>query len=106
MGRPQGLADHRALARDQQAGTMRFEDSREGDYRIFVGALEAPRGDGYIAALVVNRVRNAPPSATCEAFRDECLACGYRWRSAEEAINYAMNRARELIRSRSAQLAC
>ena len=85
---------------------MRFQDSQEGDYRIFVGALEAPHGDGYIAALVVNRVRNTAPSARCEAFRDDSLACGYRWRSAEEAINYAMNRARELIRSRSAQLAC
>lgn len=85
---------------------MRFEDAQEGDYRIFVGALEAPHGDGYIAALVVNRVRNTTPSASCEAFRDDSLACGYRWRSAEEAINYAMNRARELIRSRSAQLGC
>ena len=41
-----------------------------------------------------------------EAFRDDSLACGYRWRSADEAINYAMNRARELIRSRSQMLAC
>ena len=86
---------------------MRFEDTHEGDYRIFVGALEAPRGDGYIAALIVNRVRNAPSSPhQREAFRDDSLACGYRWRSADEAINYAMNRARELIRSRSEQLAC
>lgn len=86
---------------------MRFEDTHEGDYRIFVGALEAPRGDGYIAALVVNRVRNAPSAPSQrEAFRDDSLACGYRWRSADEAINYAMNRARELIRSRSGQLAC
>ena len=86
---------------------MRFEDTQEGDYRIFVGALEAPRGDGYIAALVVNRVRNAPSSPNQrEAFRDDSLACGYRWRSADEAIHYAMNRARELIRSRSGQLAC
>jgi len=84
---------------------MRFEDTHEGDYRIFVGALEAPRGDGYIAALVVNRVRNTSQSQR-EAFRDDSLACGYRWRSADEAINYAMNRARELIRTRSGQLAC
>ncbi len=84
---------------------MRFEDTHEGDYRIFVGAVEAPRGDGYIAALVVNRVRNAPTSHR-EAFRDDSLACGYRWRSADEALHYAMNRARELIRSKSAQLTC
>ena len=84
---------------------MRFDESHEGDYRIFVGALEAPRGDGYIAALVVNRVHGAKGPRR-EAFRDDSLACGYRWRSAEEAIQYAMNRARELIRSRSAMLAC
>ena len=36
-----------------------------------------------------------------QAFRDESLACGYRWPSPDEALHYAMNRARELIRSRS-----
>lgn len=84
---------------------MRFNECHEGDYRIYVGALEAPRGDGYIAALIVNRVRCAPGTHR-EAFRDESLACGYRWRSADEAIHYAMNRARELIRTRSQMLTC
>jgi len=84
---------------------MQFNESHEGDYRIFVGAVEAPRGDGYIAALVVNRVRNTVGKQR-EAFRDDSLACGYRWRSPDEAINYAMNRARELIRTRSQMLAC
>ena len=85
---------------------MRFQESHEGDYRIYVGALEAPRGDGYIAAVVVNRVRGAAPSKNREAFRDDSLACGYRWPSADEALQYAMNRARELIRKRSPVLAC
>jgi hypothetical protein len=92
---------------------MRFDESHEGDYRIFVGAVEAPSGDGYTAALIVNRVRGVEPHPTSgkprtqrEAFRDDSLACGYRWRSAEEAIHYAMNRARELIRSRSQMLTC
>jgi hypothetical protein len=84
---------------------MRFEEAHEGEYRIFVGALEAPRGEGYIAALVVNRVQGTPGRHR-EAFRDDSLACGYRWGSAEEALHYAMNRARELIRSRSEMLAC
>jgi hypothetical protein len=84
---------------------MQFNESHEGDYRIFVGAVEAPRGDGYIAALVVNRVRGLVGKQR-EAFRDDSLACGYRWRSPDEAINYAMNRARELIRTRSQMLAC
>jgi hypothetical protein len=41
-----------------------------------------------------------------EAYRDDSLACGHRWRSPDEAMHYAMNRARELIRSRSRMLAC
>ncbi len=84
---------------------MRFDETHEGDYRIYVGAVEAPQGDGYIAALVVNRVRGAQPGRN-EAYRDDSLACGYRWRSADEAIHYAMNRARELIRTRSQMLTC
>jgi len=84
---------------------MRFNECHEGDYRIYVGAVEAPRGDGYIAAVVVKRVRGAVGSNR-EAFRDDSLACGYRWPSADEAISYAMNRARDLIRSRSQMLAC
>ena len=87
---------------------MCFNECLEGDYRIFVGALDAPYGTGFIAAVVVHRVRGEPPeqAAPREAFRDDSLACGYRWRSADEAISYAMHRARELVRSRSPMLAC
>lgn len=84
---------------------MRFQESHEGDYRIYVGALEAPRGDGYIAAVVVNRVRGTA-GKNREAFRDDSLACGYRWPSPDEALHYALTRARELIRSRSQMLLC
>jgi hypothetical protein len=84
---------------------MRFQETHEGDYRIYVGALEAPRGDGYIAAVVVNRVRGTV-AKNREAFRDDSLACGHRWPDAEEALHYALNRAREMIRSRSQMLAC
>ena len=28
------------------AGTMHFDECHEGDYRIYVGALDAPRGQG------------------------------------------------------------
>ncbi len=88
---------------------MQFDECQEGDYRIFVGAVEAPRGDGYLAALVVSRVKGLQAASAAkprEAFRDDSLACGYRWESADQAIQYAMNRARELIRNRSKQLAC
>jgi hypothetical protein len=85
--------------------TMRFDECQEGDYRIFAGALDAPRGQGYIAAVVVNRV-HGDPRAHREAWRDDSLACGHRWTSPEEALSYAMTRARDLIRKRSQMLAC
>jgi hypothetical protein len=85
---------------------MQFHETREGDYRIFVGALEAPKGDGYIAALVVSREHGEALPRPKEAFRDDSLACGYRWTSPDEAIHYALNRGRELIRTRSRMLAC
>jgi len=85
---------------------MRFDECREGEYRIFAGALDAPRGQGYIAAVVVNRVQGDHHSHHREAWRDDSLACGHRWTSPEEALSYAMTRARELIRKRSQMLAC
>jgi hypothetical protein len=84
---------------------MIFDERRDGDYCIYAGAVEAPQGHGYIAAVVVNRV-SGMANTPREAFRDDSLACGYRWRSADEAIHYAMNRARELIRTRSQMLTC
>jgi hypothetical protein len=88
---------------------MQFDECQVGDYRVFVGAVEAPKGEGYIAALVVSRVHGLQAASAAkprEAFRDDSLACGYRWPSADQAIQYAMNRARELIRTRSQMLAC
>ncbi len=85
---------------------MRFEECTEGDYRIYVGAMEAPRGEGYIAALVVSRARADGSGRCAEAFRDDSLACGYRWPSPDEAMYYALNRGRGLVRSRSQKLAC
>jgi len=87
---------------------MRFDECLEGDYRIFAGALDAPRGQGYIAAVVVNRVQGerVDRGAHREAWRDDSLACGHRWLSAEEALSYAISRAREVIRKRSQMLAC
>ena len=81
---------------------MQFAESNEGDYRIYVGALEAPGGGGYIAALVV-RFRGdglADLGAAAPAYRDDSVACGYRWPSPAEAIAYAMARGREVVRRR------
>lgn len=76
---------------------MTFDESTVGDYRIFSGAIESAIGDGYIAALIVLQQR-AHPHHTKELFRDESLACGHRWESAEAALSYAMGKAREIIR--------
>ena len=87
---------------------MRFEECKEGEYKIFVGALDAPRGEGYIAAVVVNRVKadeGRLREVQREVWRDDSLACGYRWKSAEEAIGYAMQRARDMVKSRPQQFA-
>lgn len=84
---------------------MIFDERTEGDYRIYAGALEAPRGQGYIAAVVVNRISEAGQQPR-EAFRDDSLACGHRWPSAAEALSYALNKARELIRRDPRRLHC
>lgn len=84
---------------------MQFEERNVGDYRIFAGALEGPRGDGYIAALIVQRVKGVP-GAPREVMRDESLACGHRWASSSDALAYAIGKAQETIRNRPQLLAC
>ena len=83
---------------------MQFDERLEGGYHIYAGALEAPRGGGYIAAVVVERVHGA--HAAREVWRDDSLACGYRWPSAGDALDYALDKASELIRTQSKVLAC
>lgn len=84
---------------------MQFDETNEGHYRIYAGALEAPSGDGYIAAVVVNRLRDEgqPPR---EAYRDVSLSGGHRWLSPRDAISFAMARAKEVIRTEPFRLAC
>lgn len=82
---------------------MHFDERDEGDYRIYAGALEAPRGTGYIAAFVVKRIRGGAPR---EAYREESLAGGHRWLSPQEALVYALDKARELILRERHRLAC
>ncbi len=80
---------------------MQFAESIEGEHRIFVGALEAPGGDGYTAALVVKQ-QGAVEAHRAVVYRDDSVACGYRWPSPEEALSYALMRGRELVRKRNA----
>jgi len=76
---------------------MHFQESIEGNFRIYAGALESPRGGGYIAAVVVSPVGKMPMR---EAWRDDSLACGHRWQEPDEALNYALCEARRVIRTR------
>jgi len=85
--------------------SMQFDERVIGDYRIYAGALEAPKGDGYIATMIVQRVRGVHGSPR-EVLRDEGLAGGHRWESASDALAYAINKAQEAIRKRSLLVAC
>ena len=84
---------------------MKFDERNVGDYKIFAGALEAPKGDGYIAAMIVQRIQGVP-GVPREALRDESLACGHRWPSAASALAYAMSKGQEVIRKQAPMLAC
>ena len=76
---------------------MRFDEQVEGDYRIYAGALDAPHGEGYIAAVVISRLQDVPHGTSPEVWRDDSLACGYRWESADEALRYALTKGCEVI---------
>ena len=84
---------------------MLFDERNEGEYRIYAGALEAPQGDGYLAAVVINRLRGVkePPR---EAYRDTAMAAGYRWASARDALSYALAKGLEMIRTERQRLTC
>lgn len=84
---------------------MRFSTTNEGDYRIYAGAVAGQRGEGFVATVVVNRVRGNVDKPR-EAYRDEMLAGGHRWPSPEAARLYAVAKAREVIRMERHRLAC
>lgn len=79
---------------------MQFAEFKEGEYRVFAGALEAPQGDGYTAALVV-RCEPFGSGDRSVVFRDDSLSCGHRWPTADAALAFAVARGRELARKRS-----
>lgn len=83
---------------------MQLHELDEGEYRIYVGAMESKLGDGYIAALVVSRVHGV--RLPREAYRDDSLACGHRWESPKAALDYALGRGRQMVRAERHRLAC
>jgi hypothetical protein len=76
---------------------MHFQELTEGGFRIYVGALESPIGDGYTAALVV---RQAGAAAGRDAYAEDRLACGHRWATVEDAMSYALRKGRAFVRAR------
>ncbi len=83
---------------------MQFDERDEGDYRIYAGAMPSD-GEGYIAAVVVSRVRGAADTPR-EAFRDNSLAHGHLWTSPSAALSYAVGKGREVINTECYRLAC
>jgi hypothetical protein len=75
---------------------VNFDERNEGDYRIYAGALEVP--GGYVAAMVVNRLRGNPGPYRGKR-RDISISGGHRWPSAQDALRYALARASEVIRT-------
>ena len=84
---------------------MLLNECQVGDYHIWAGALGGELGDGYIAAVIIDRVRGTSTGPR-EAFRDEALAGGYRWPSPQAAVWYAINKGRELVTAKPDRLAC
>lgn len=84
---------------------MYFTEAVEGHYRIYAGALEAANGTGgYVAAVVVRRYGQGDMPQ--EAFRDTAMSCGHRWEDPNEALMYAVARAREVILTEAHLLVC
>jgi hypothetical protein len=84
---------------------MQRDERFEGDYRIVARARPGPRHEGYIAAVLVQRIRGDIGEPR-EAYQDECLAGGYAWPSAQAARLYALAKAQEVIRHEAFRLAC
>lgn len=82
---------------------MELMEVDDAGHRLYLGALESPRGDGYTAALAVQRL-DAPSGAEA-LFRDDRLACGHRFATADDALAYALRQGRGWLRARAAAAA-
>ena len=84
---------------------MQLDEQREGDYRIVARARREPSRHGYVAAVLVQRIRGGG-GAPRDAYQDECLAGGHVWPSAQAARLYAFAKAQEVIRHEPFRLSC
>ena len=85
---------------------MRPDERTEGDYRIVAKALHGPSQRGYVAAVVVQRVRGVSAGPGRVAYREENLAGGHVWPTPEAARLYAMAKAQDVIRHEPFRLRC
>lgn len=77
---------------------MHFIERDDGEFRIYTGAMEAPRGEGYLAALVVQRLRTGGTAE--QLFRDDALCAGYGWPTPDAALAFAMRKAQGVLRAK------
>ena len=68
---------------------MQFATRVDGEYLIYAGSLELHAGAGFMAAVVVNRVRGVRFSEQ-EVYRDGALSGGHLWATSHEALTSAM----------------
>ena len=84
---------------------MNYDEIIEGDYRIFALAVKSPRLDGYVASVVVKRLKAGMDEARI-AYREDCLAGGKRWASPATARRFAVAMGRAVIHPEPHRLAC
>jgi hypothetical protein len=68
---------------------MRFEDKDDGEYRIHAGALELRAGEGFLAAVIVNRSSQGRGDGH-EVYRDTEVSGGHRWLTSDQALQHAL----------------
>lgn len=84
---------------------MHIDELSEGDYRTYAGALEAPIRDGYVAAVVISRlrgVRSAPREGVPGHQHERGSSAGL----CERGSRHALSTARKMIRTQPNRLAC
>ena len=84
---------------------MKYDEISEGCYRIFALAEASPRRDGYVASVIVKRLKEGDDEARI-AYREDCLAGGKRWPSSAAARRFAAEMARAVIRHEPHRLTC
>lgn len=72
---------------------MHFDEREVGRFRIYAGAMEAP--GGYLASAAVRQIKGAVGMP--EVYRNEAMSGGHRWETPQEALKYAIAKAKEEI---------